>query len=279
MKDYLDFSEDYHTAQFVLSYDELPLWSAMFGLPLLEHIPLRANSCLLDIGCGTGFPLLELAQRLGPSCRAYGVDPWGQGLLRAREKARQWRVENAWLIRGDGARLPFQNGWCDLVVANLGINNFDDPQAVFNECWRITRPAARLVLTTNPKGHMAEFYEVYSSVLVELGNRRALQALQKHLDHRVPVERIQAWLGNAGFRLDHLYEEQATMRFLDGSAFLRHYFIQIGFLDGWKGILQPEEVSETFSRLEDRLNLLAGQHGELAVTIPLVYLDAVKITR
>ena len=49
------------------AYDELPLWSAPFGLKLLEVVALRPGIVALDIGCGTGFPVLELAQRLGPA--------------------------------------------------------------------------------------------------------------------------------------------------------------------------------------------------------------------
>ena len=41
--------------------DDLSLWSAMAGQLLLEHVPLRPGIRALDIACGTGFPMLELA--------------------------------------------------------------------------------------------------------------------------------------------------------------------------------------------------------------------------
>ena len=53
----------------VALYDELPIWSAPFGLPLLDAVELRPGLTVLDVGCGTGFPLLELAERLGPGAR------------------------------------------------------------------------------------------------------------------------------------------------------------------------------------------------------------------
>ena len=99
MLDYLDFKADLSDPELVSAYDELPLWSSSFGALLLRHIPLRRNIAVLDIGPGTGFPLLELAQRLGPSCTVYGIDPWAAALERARHKAQVWRVANIVLQR------------------------------------------------------------------------------------------------------------------------------------------------------------------------------------
>jgi len=41
---------------------------------------------VLDIGCGTGFPLFELAHQLGPSAKLIGVDIWEPAILRANFK-------------------------------------------------------------------------------------------------------------------------------------------------------------------------------------------------
>jgi len=46
-------------------YDELPIWSAPFGLKLLEFIDYKPNITAIDLGFGTGFPLIEIAMRLG----------------------------------------------------------------------------------------------------------------------------------------------------------------------------------------------------------------------
>lgn len=71
--DYLTFAVDINASEVVSVYDELPLWSAMCGLLLLRHIPLRQDMKVLDVGCGTGFPLLELAQRLGSTSTVFGL--------------------------------------------------------------------------------------------------------------------------------------------------------------------------------------------------------------
>ncbi len=55
--------------------DELPLWSAPFGLALLDTLRFRKHATVLDIGCGEGFPVIEIASRFGPTCQCIGLDP------------------------------------------------------------------------------------------------------------------------------------------------------------------------------------------------------------
>ena len=94
---------------------------------------------MLDLGCGTGFPLLELAERLGPGTSVIGLDPWHEALRRARTKRDIWPVTGVEVVRGDGASMPFRESSFDLVVSNLGVNNFDDVDAALAECRRVLR--------------------------------------------------------------------------------------------------------------------------------------------
>ena len=73
MKKYLTNNLDLNKLVNVL--DELPLWSAPFGLKLLDAIEYKPNISALDIGFGNGFPLTELAMRLGETSTVYGIDP------------------------------------------------------------------------------------------------------------------------------------------------------------------------------------------------------------
>src|SRR5262245_61276268 len=106
----------------VSAFDELPLWSAPFGLQLLETVRLAPAMTVLDVGFGTGFPILELARRLGPSARLYGVDPWAPALARAQAKARTYGLGNVVLLRAVAEHLPLRDARVDLVVSNNGLN-------------------------------------------------------------------------------------------------------------------------------------------------------------
>jgi ubiquinone/menaquinone biosynthesis C-methylase UbiE len=277
MNNYLSFQIDYSDPDVVASFDEISLWSAMFGQMLLERIPMRRGLTVLDIGYGTGFPLLELAQRLGSTCKVYGIDPWEAARRRAEYKARLWEVGNVEMFTGDAAAMPFADGQFDLLVTNLGVNNFADPPAVLKECWRVTRPSAHVALTSNLQGHMQEFYDVYEATLRQLDKEARLPRLREHIAHRATVEGLAELFERSGFRVVDVHRQTARMRFLDGSALLNHAFIKRGFLDGWMAVVDPGELENVFTCLETNLNRYAEERGELALTIPMAYVEAERI--
>lgn len=275
--DYLAFSLDFDAPDIVAVYDEVPLWSAMFGLLLLQHVPLRHCVAALDIGCGTGFPLLELAQRLGTSSVVYGIDPWEAALARAKQKAQRWDVRNVEVHRADAAAMPFPNSTFDLLVSNLGINNVHDPAAVLRECWRVAKPSATIALTINLQGHMQELYDVFESTLREMGGATTVPALRQHIAARTTIAGMTELFAQTGFALSAVHEASTVMRFVDGSALLRHHFIKLGFLDGWKRVVAIDEQEAVFVRFEANLNRLAQAQGELRLTIPMAYIEAKKV--
>lgn len=252
----------------VALFDELPLWSSYAGQLLLDHVPLTARRSL-DLGCGTGFPLLELAERLGRGASVTGVDPWRLALCRAARKRDTWRVPQAELVNGDGARLPFRDATFDLVVSNLGVNNFDDPGAVFAECRRVLRPGGSIALTSNVTGHMRELYASFERVLGEDG--AALERLRLDVEHRGSPASIGARLEAAGFRVAASHAREVQMRFASGTALLEHHFIRFGFRPGWEEVAGTPEA---LARLGAELDAVARAAGGLTLTVPLVYIEA-----
>jgi ubiquinone/menaquinone biosynthesis C-methylase UbiE len=275
--DYLEFHANFDDPATVSAYDELPLWSSLAGTLLLRHVPLRRDLVVLDVGCGTGFPLIEVAQRLGPASKVYGVDVWDAALERAREKATTRGVENIDIRHADAAALPFADDMFDLIVSNLGLNNFADAPGAVRECRRVLKPDGVVALTTNLQGHMREFYDVFAATLGELGETAALDALAVHIDDRATVDRVRELFVQAGLRLSKLHQESAVLRYSDRSALLRSYFIKLGFLDAWKAVVATERRAPVFARLEANLNAVARDRGELLLTIPLAYVEGRRL--
>ena len=136
---FVGFDADFHSPHVIAAYDEVALWSAMFGLLLLEEVPLANVTNVLDVGCGTGFTLIELAERLGNRAHVHGIDPWSGGLKRAAEKIASRGTANVTLHEGSATAMPFADATFDLIVSNLGVNNFDDRAAAMRECRREAR--------------------------------------------------------------------------------------------------------------------------------------------
>lgn len=264
------------TPEFVATFDELPLWSAPFGLMLLNHIELKRYEAVVDIGCGTGFPLFELAERLGPDCTVYGVDPWLNAIERAKLKSVQYNAESVILVERSAEQLPFPENSIDLVVSNLGVNNFDEPGTVFNDCRRVLKDGGKLAITTNLNGHWKLFYEVFEQTLIQAGQNDLLPALRAQQEHRGTVETTSQMFIEAGFTITRSIEDSFDMRFLDGTAFLNHHFIKLGWLSSWQKLIPQEKWNEVFPLLEINLNKYAESNNSLMLTVPMAFIEGEK---
>ena len=260
--------------EFAHFYDESPVWSAPFALRMLERLPMSNGATILDIGCGTGFLAIELAQRCGADSRVYAIDPWPDAMAQLARKLEYFGIRNVQLIERDAAATDLPSACADLIVSNLGINNFSNGDAVLAECFRLAKPGARLLLTTNLAGHMREAYAAYRDVLTAVGLAARLPALAAHEAHRGSVASTRERIAGAGFSAIEVDVSEFHLRFADGSAFLNHWFMRLAFIPGWKGLVEDADAARVFDELERRLNALAREHGELALTVPLAIFEA-----
>lgn len=274
MTDYLNQTIDLTDPAVVSIFDEQSFWAAQFGRLLFDNLQLAPNLRILDVGCATGFPLFELAHRLGSRCHITGMDIWRPAIQRAAHKRRVYGLDYVSLVIGDALQIPFPTDHFDLIVSNLGVNNFENPAAALAECARVAKAGARLVITTNLKGHMHEFYAAFRDVLTTMGKTDALSRLQANEDHRGTQQSHTAVIEQAGFNISTVVEDQFTIRFVDGSALMRHFLTRVGFLGGWRAVVRPAEERQVFQQIEKRLNAIARQQGMLTMTIPMLYLEA-----
>ncbi|HMF57677.1 MAG TPA: class I SAM-dependent methyltransferase [Pyrinomonadaceae bacterium] len=276
MTDYLKKSDDYNNADVASVFDELSFWSSRFGALLFKHMEIRGRLRILDLGCATGFPLFELAHVHGPSCQLTGIDVWKDALERARMKLKVYDLSNVQILEADGARQPFPDSEFDLIVSNLGINNFADPEAVLSECWRVAKPGARIILTTNIKGHYKEFYEVFREILEASGRTESLEKLGANEDHRGTKQQACELLQRTGWSVGRIIEDSFEMRFLDGTALFNHSLTRFGFLGGWRSVVNTEDEEKVFGVIEEKLNAIARQNGGLRMTVPMLYVEGEK---
>ncbi len=278
MKQYLQTEPDINNKEFISCIDELPLWSAPFGLSLLEKVAMKKAMNVLDVGCGFGFPLIELAQRLGNTCRLIGIDPWEAALDRIKLKIRYLNITNVSVLNAVAEKMPFEDGYFNLIVSNNGLNNVENLETAMQECSRVAAHGAQLVLTQNLDGTMIEFYSIFNSVLQERELYDEVHALKEHIyQKRRPVHEIFELLEKNSFRVIEAHEQSFRLRFMDAEAFFCHSLINFWFLPAWAKIIKPEMYDEIINSLEKELNNYANEKGELSLSVPFVLINSHKI--
>lgn len=267
---------DWSSPAVAAHYDELPLWSAPFGLMLLDRVPLRRGQSVVDVGAGTGFVTVELAQRCGPESHVMAVDPWAAAMDRLADKVAFLGLSNVDLVVAPAERLPLPDASVDVVVSNLGNNNLDDPPAVLTECARVLRSGGRLVTTTNLVGHMEQVYAAFRSALSDLGLEEHRPALDAQEQHRATVASASDQMRVAGLEVVEVATDTFRMRFADGRALLDHWFVRLGFVPGWRSVVPAREADRVLALVAGRLDAVAADQGALELTVPMACITAVR---
>jgi SAM-dependent methyltransferase len=110
--------------------------------------PLRDGGLVLDVGCGSGWLLAELAARGVDPGRLHGVD-----LIERRVEAAARRVPGASVRRADARVLPFGDRSVELVVLLTALSSMPSGEAVaaaLAEAVRVVSPSG-LVLCYEPR--------------------------------------------------------------------------------------------------------------------------------
>lgn len=106
-------------------------------------LQIAETSRILDVACGVGFDVIELARRF-PRARICGLDPSRGFLELARERARG--LENALFVGGDSRRLPFADGWFDGVRIDRSLQHISAPFEALREMARVARSGGKIVV-------------------------------------------------------------------------------------------------------------------------------------
>ena len=258
-------------------FDELPLWSAPFGLALLDTVRMRAGMNVLDIGSGTGFPMLELAARLGGSCMVYGLDPTEEVIAVINRKKEARGIVNARILRGVAEEIPFPDKYFELIVSNNGLNNVSDLNRSLAECFRVCDKGAQLVMTMNLPHTMTEFYEILQMVLEETGIEDAQERISGHIaSKRKTIEELQEAVIESGFAIRSIDVDGFRMKYTDGRAFMEHFLIRTAFRGPWNEVVPEELHTKVFTEATARLDTVAKERGELRMQVPFACFDCYK---
>lgn len=111
----------------------------------LAELDLRPGQTVIDVGCGPGVNLPDLAAGVAASGQVLGIDHSPVMLAAAQQRiAGLARVR---LLRADAHALPLADASIDRARCDRVLQHVLDPALAIRELWRAARPGAVVTLT------------------------------------------------------------------------------------------------------------------------------------
>ena len=106
---------------------------------------IEAGHCVLDLGCGSGDDVFNLAEMVGSSGQAIGIDNSEAMITEARKRTETSNLSVEFRV-GDIYRLDEADGTFDSCRADRVFQHLIDPQRALAEMVRVTRVGGRVVI-------------------------------------------------------------------------------------------------------------------------------------
>ena len=156
-----------------------------------DAIAAAPGERILDVGCGPGFYVAELLERVGPDGHVTGIDTSAPMLAIAARRVEGH--ENVELVDAPATALPFDSGAFDGAISVQVLEYVDDVGLALAELHRVLRPGGRLVVWD------VDWETVSMHSADPQRMRRVLDAWDRHLVHRSLPATLARSLGEAGF--------------------------------------------------------------------------------
>lgn len=101
---------------------------------------------ILELGVGTGYYTLDLAEWVGPEGTIEIFDLQQKFLDHVGERASKRGLTNINPTRGDATALPFEDNSIDAVVLTAVLGEIPDPVAALRQVQRVLKPGGRLIV-------------------------------------------------------------------------------------------------------------------------------------
>jgi ubiquinone/menaquinone biosynthesis C-methylase UbiE len=245
----------------------LPMWSERFGRLLLRGLTFPPQATVLDLGCGTGYPALDVIKRLDGG-RVVAIDCSAPLVEIARQKAGDLLHRELFLRTEEiGEKLLFADGVFDVALSNLGLMDAPDPRLTLRELTRVVKPSGLVAVTLPLRGSFGEFYDIFHEVLVRAEKTEVLARLEQFIALAPEPEEATEWMRSAGLRAIEVEVEVFTLLFKSSREFFYAPVIEYGPLPAWKEVAgKGEEMQEIFLLIKEAIDAyFGGRAFELTV--------------
>lgn len=156
-----------HFDRWAESYDSghITNWLRAFQQQTIEVMAPRPDYHILDVGCGTGWAVLELSGKLADG-RACGIDLAPAMIDRANEQAGD--IDNVEFKVGDAENIPYDDAQFDAVMCSSSFHHYPHPVKALREFRRILKPGGRAYIldTCRDGSFLVWLYDLGHKILV-----------------------------------------------------------------------------------------------------------------
>ena len=181
------------------------------------------GGAVLDVGCGPGDGLFDLAEHGGAAGRLVGLDASDVMIAEARRRARERGAAVTFEV-GDTAALPFPDASFDVCRAARLLEHLADPGAALAEMARVTRPGGRIVV----------FDFDWDTLIVDHPDKQATRDVVRTYSDSI----VNGWVGRQLPRL--LAEQDLAVLSIDPVQVFVHYALAELFLGAHLVALQAD---------------------------------------
>ncbi len=158
---------------------------------VVEGLAPKPGEAVLDIGCGGGHLVRDLAHAVGPGGRAVGIEMSPDQLAAAQETCAG--LENAALHEGDATALPFDDRTFDAAATIQTFEYIPDVDKALREMARILKPGGRAALVSVLWDHW-RFHGADEKITAAI-----LDVWRAHCAHQMLPLELEARMSGLGF--------------------------------------------------------------------------------
>jgi len=237
----------------------VPIYSSKFGRLLLRLLEIPEKGMLLDVGCGTGYPALEILRKHDGPIRIIAIDKSSAMMDVARKKAGDkggkkifFRTENA------AERLSFADEVYDVTYSNLGFMELGTPLENLRELARVTAPGGQVAITLPLSGSWTEFFDIFRDVLTKKDRYEILKDIEAYEEANLfTPEGVVEMFHQVGIKKVTFETDRFELLFKSAREFFFAPVIEFGPLREWKAIINdPEEMKDLFVDIKDAIDTM-----------------------
>ena len=165
----------------------------------VDHLAIRPNDLVLDLGIGTGASLNYFPTDRG---RIIGIDLSSGMLKYCRQKIDERGLTNVRICQANALELPFDDNTFDQVFISHVISVVSDPAMLVREAQRVAKPGARILIlnhfqSTNRLIALIEKWTcpfwVHLGWRSDLALQDVIRATNLQIDYRFKLGSIDLW--------------------------------------------------------------------------------------